>query len=265
MEKNNKNIPDKAIQMYLKEIEKISVANMSEKEEKELFKKIERGDDGACQHIGNYYLKLVVRVAEYYLSRTKNLTFLDLIQEGNLGLFKALKSYDWMSDYKFSTLAILSIRKSILRALTDPDRTIRIPVYTIVMTSKYLKTKKNLLQKLNREPTVEEIALEMEVNVDQVHQIIETYYRKKEIPHDYLSKSLETPLFKNIKGELVIWEKLTNEDKQEIRKKDLEEVINNLKMNVKNDMSETIELICKVNNISDLEAREQLRKIFNQK
>jgi RNA polymerase sigma factor (sigma-70 family) len=114
-----RDISQKTIQLYLKEIEKYSDLVLTSEEEKELFKKIEKGDEGAKKQLAKAYLMLVVKIAQYYAPKTKKSTILDLIHEGNLGLFTAVEIYDWRSDYKFSTFATLVIRSAILRAVED--------------------------------------------------------------------------------------------------------------------------------------------------
>jgi RNA polymerase primary sigma factor len=157
------------IQMYLKEIGRASF--LSAREEKELAKRIDFNDEEAKNKLALANLRLVVSIAKRYVGRSPNLTLLDLIQEGNLGLFKAVKKFDWRKGYKFSTYATWWIRQSITRALADQARTIRIPVHMIETISKYTKVRKTLLQELGREPLAEEISAEMGLEVDKVHYI----------------------------------------------------------------------------------------------
>lgn len=171
------------IQIYLKEIGRSSF--LSAKEEKELAKRIEHGEEDAKDKLALANLRLVVSIAKKYVGRSPNLTMLDLIQEGNLGLFKAVKKFDWRKGYKFSTYATWWIRQSITRALADQARTIRIPVHMIETISKYTKVRRSLLQELGREPLAEEIGAEMGLDVDKVHHIRKIAQK---------AVSLETPI-----------------------------------------------------------------------
>ena len=157
------------IQMYLKEIGSLPFVTASE--EKELAKKIEKGDEEARKKLARANLKLVVSIAKRYIGRSPNLTLLDLIQEGNLGLFRAVEKFDWRRGYKFSTYATWWIRQAITRALADQARTIRIPVHMVETISKYSQVRRRLLQDLGREPLPEEIAAEMGIEPEKVHHI----------------------------------------------------------------------------------------------
>jgi len=157
------------IQMYLKEIGKISFVTPNE--EKELAKLIEKGDIEAKKKLARANLRLVVSIAKKYVGRSPNLTLLDLIQEGNLGLFRAVEKFDWRRGYKFSTYATWWIRQAITRALADQARTIRIPVHMVETISKYTQVRRRLLQDLGREPLSEEIAAEMGLEVSKIYHI----------------------------------------------------------------------------------------------
>jgi len=174
--------PD-SIQMYLKEISK--VAFLTAKEEKELARGIEKGSIAAKQRLIRANLRLVVSIAKKYVGRTPNLTLLDLIQEGNLGLFRAAEKFDWRRGYKFSTYATWWIRQAITRALADQARTIRIPVHMIETISKYTKVRRILLRELGREPRAEELGREMGISKEKVRHI-------KKIAQKTIS--LETPI-----------------------------------------------------------------------
>ncbi len=158
-----------SIQMYLKEIGQYPLIYASE--EKDLAKRIEKGDLEAKNLLARANLRLVVSIAKKYVGRSANLTLLDLIQEGNLGLFKAVEKFDWTKGYKFSTYATWWIRQSITRALADQSRTIRIPVHMVETISKYKQIHRRLSQDLGREPLAEEIATEMGIPVDKIHVI----------------------------------------------------------------------------------------------
>ncbi len=158
-----------SIQIYLKEIGQYPLIYAAE--ERELAKRIEKGDEEAKNLLARANLRLVVSIAKKYVGRSANLSLLDLIQEGNLGLFKAVEKFDWTKGYKFSTYATWWIRQSITRALADQSRTIRIPVHMVETISKYKQTHRKLSQDLGREPLAEEIATEMGIPVDKIHVI----------------------------------------------------------------------------------------------
>lgn len=158
-----------SVQMYLREIGRISL--LSGDEEKELAKRIEKDDQEARKKLTQANLRLVVSIAKRYVGRSPHLTLLDLIQEGNLGLFKAVEKFDYRRGYKFSTYATWWIRQAITRALADQARTIRIPVHMVETISKYQQIKRRLIQDLGREPLPEEIATEMNIDVEKVHHI----------------------------------------------------------------------------------------------
>ncbi len=174
--------PD-SVQMYLKEIGRVPF--LTAKEEKELAKKIEVGDASAKQALISANLRLVVSIAKKYVGRSSNLTLLDLIQEGNLGLFRAAEKFDWRKGYKFSTYATWWIRQAITRALADQARTIRIPVHMIETITKYEKFRRELMKELRREPSAEEIAKEMGLTADKVKHIAKIAQK---------TVSLETPV-----------------------------------------------------------------------
>jgi RNA polymerase primary sigma factor len=158
------------VQMYLKEIGNLPF--VSAEEEKELAKRIEKGDEEAKNKLMKANLKLVVSIAKKYIGRSPNLTLLDLIQEGNIGLRRAVEKFDWRKGYKFSTYATWWIRQAITRALADQARTIRVPVHMVETLAKYNQAKRRLLQDLGREPLAEEIAAEMGLEVDKVHHLM---------------------------------------------------------------------------------------------
>lgn len=155
-----------AIQSYLREIGRIPL--LTPKEERELAKRIAKGDEKARQRMIEANLRLVVSIAKRYVGRSRNLSLLDLIQEGNIGLSKAVDKFNYKKGFKFSTYATWWIRQAISRALADQGRTIRIPVHMVETITKFLKVKRRLAQQLGRDPTPEEIALEMGVDVDDI-------------------------------------------------------------------------------------------------
>ena len=156
------------VRMYLKEIGKVPL--LSAEEEIELAKRMENGDQAAKKRLAEANLRLVVSIAKRYVGR--GMLFLDLIQEGNLGLIKAVEKFDYTKGYKFSTYATWWIRQAITRAIADQARTIRIPVHMVETINKLIRVSRQLLQELGREPTPEEIAEEMDMNVERVREIL---------------------------------------------------------------------------------------------
>ena len=172
---------DDPVRMYLKEIGKVPL--LSPDEEIELAKKIELGDEAAKKKLAEANLRLVVSIAKRYVGRGMQL--LDLIQEGNLGLIKAVEKFDYRKGYKFSTYATWWIRQAITRAIADQARTIRIPVHMVETINRLVRTQRQLVQKLGREATPEELARELDMPVDRVREIMK-------ISQDPVS--LETPI-----------------------------------------------------------------------
>jgi len=173
MENLDLSIPDgisieDPVRMYLKEIGKVPL--LSAEEEIELAKKMENGDQEAKKRLAEANLRLVVSIAKRYVGR--GMLFLDLIQEGNLGLIKAVEKFDYRKGYKFSTYATWWIRQAITRAIADQARTIRIPVHMVETINKLIRVSRQLLQELGREPTPEEISEEMGMPVDRVREIL---------------------------------------------------------------------------------------------
>ncbi len=156
------------VRMYLKEIGKVPL--LSADEEIELAQKMELGDEDAKKRLAEANLRLVVSIAKRYVGR--GMLFLDLIQEGNLGLIKAVEKFDYRKGYKFSTYATWWIRQAITRAIADQARTIRIPVHMVETINKLIRVSRQLLQELGREPTPEEIAEEMKLPVERVREIL---------------------------------------------------------------------------------------------
>ncbi|MFZ2192989.1 MAG: RNA polymerase sigma factor RpoD [Candidatus Moraniibacteriota bacterium] len=157
------------VQMYLREIGRVSL--LSTEEEVSLAKRIEKEDLAAKQKLTEANLRLVVSIAKKYVGRSHNLSLLDLIQEGNIGLFRAVEKFDYRKGYKFSTYATWWIRQAVTRALADQSRTIRIPVHMVETINKYTQITRRLVQDLGREPLPEEIAVEMGVEVEKIRHI----------------------------------------------------------------------------------------------
>ena len=156
------------VRMYLKDIGKVPL--LSAEEEIELAKKMEKGDEQAKKKLAEANLRLVVSIAKRYVGR--GMLFLDLIQEGNLGLIKAVEKFDYTKGYKFSTYATWWIRQAITRAIADQARTIRIPVHMVETINKLIRVQRQLLQELGREPCPEEISEQMNLPVDRVREIL---------------------------------------------------------------------------------------------
>ena len=180
MAMDNVNVDD-PVRMYLREIGKIPL--LTYEEELELAKKVLEGDEEAKKKLSESNLRLVVSIAKKYVGR--GMLFLDLIQEGNMGLIKAVEKFDYSKGYKFSTYATWWIRQAITRAIADQARTIRIPVHMVETINKLIRTSRLLLQRLGREPSPEEIAEELEMPVERVMEI-------QKIAQDPVS--LETPI-----------------------------------------------------------------------
>jgi RNA polymerase primary sigma factor len=201
-----------SIQMYLKEIGQYPLIPASE--EKELAKRIEAGDIEAKNLLARANLRLVVSIAKKYVGRSQDLTLLDLIQEGNLGLFKAVEKFDWTKGFKFSTYATWWIKQSVTRALADQSRTIRIPVHMVETISKYKQIYRRLAQDLGRDPLPEEIATEMGLEIEKVHMI-------ENINQD--TRSLEQPVGsedeeRSTLGEFIADEKILWPDQEASRR-----------------------------------------------
>ena len=159
-----------SVQMYLREIGKYPL--LTGDEEAELAKRIEKKDESARQKLMLSNLRLVVSIAKKYVGRSPNLTLLDLIQEGNIGLSRAVEKFDYKKGFKFSTYATWWIRQGITRALADQARTIRIPVHMIETINKYQQVVRRLIQDLGREPLPEEVAAEMNIDIDKIRHIM---------------------------------------------------------------------------------------------
>lgn len=181
---------DDPVKMYLKDIGRVPLLSMEE--EKEYAQRAMQGDEYAKSMLCESNLRLVVSVAKRYVGKT-SMSFLDLIQEGNLGLLKAVEKFDYTKGFKFSTYATWWIRQAITRAMADQSRTIRIPVHMVETINKYVKVTRMLMQKFGREPTIEEIAAEMGLSVAKVLEI-------KRTSQDPIS--LETPMGEEDDGKM---------------------------------------------------------------
>ncbi|HIU00158.1 MAG TPA: RNA polymerase sigma factor RpoD [Candidatus Copromorpha excrementavium] len=212
----SKNIAvDDPVRMYLKEIGKVPL--LTAQEEIDLAKRMEEGDEYAKQKLCEANLRLVVSIAKKYVGR--GMLFLDLIQEGNLGLIKAVDKFDWTKGYKFSTYATWWIRQAITRSIADQARTIRIPVHMVETINKLIRVSRQLLQEEGREPTPDEIAEEMGISVEKVREILkiaqepvslETPIGEEEdshlgdfIPDDDVPAPAEAAAFSMLKEQLV--------------------------------------------------------------
>ena len=214
-----------SIQIYLRDIGRNPLINA--KEERELAKRILDGDTEAKNLLAQANLRLVVSIAKRYVGRSPDLTILDLIQEGNLGLFKAVDKFDYTKGYKFSTYATWWIRQAITRALADQSKTIRIPVHMVETIAKYKQIFRRLSQNLGRDPLADEIAIEMDISVDKIYQI-------EKINQDTIS--LERPVGddgdeKSTLGDFIKDDKISSPDQDTSRRilaDQIREIINDL-------------------------------------
>ncbi len=219
-----------SIQIYLKEIGQYPLISASM--EKDLARKIQAGDMEAKNLLAKANLRLVVSIAKKYVGRSADLTLLDLIQEGNLGLFKAVDKFDWTKGFKFSTYATWWIRQAITRALADQSRTIRVPVHMVETIAKYKQVYRRLSQDLGREPLSEEIATEMGLEVEKVYMI-------EKIDQDTIS--LEAPVGddddgKSTLGDFVADDKILSPDQESSRRilsDQVKEILNDLSLKEK--------------------------------
>ncbi len=213
-----------SIQIYLKEIGQYPL--ISAAQEKELAKRIEKGDMEAKNLLARANLRLVVSIAKKYVGRSPDLTLLDLIQEGNLGLFKAVDKFDWNKGFKFSTYATWWIRQAITRALADQSRTIRVPVHMVETIAKYKQVVRRLAQDLGRDPLPEEIATEMGLDVEKIYNIEKI---------DQSTVSLESPVGeddeKSVLGDFISDDKILSpgeESSRRIIQDQVREILNDL-------------------------------------
>lgn len=250
------------VQIYLKEIGRTPL--LSSADEREIAKKVSQGDEEARQKLIKANLRLVVSIAKRYVNRSPQLSILDLIQEGNLGLFRAVQKFDYRKGFKFSTYATWWIRQAITRALADYSRTIRIPVHMVETISKYTQAKRKLMQELGREPLAEEIAAEMGIEVDKIHHI-------QKISQEVVS--LESPVGEeedSVLSEFIEDEKTLSPDQavsRELLKDQIRAVLNDLtereqkilelRFGLTDDVTHTLEEVGKVFGVT----RERIRQI----
>ncbi|MEA1929733.1 MAG: sigma-70 family RNA polymerase sigma factor [Patescibacteria group bacterium] len=213
-----------SIQLYLKEIGKHKL--ISAADERELARRILKGDDEARQALAHANLRLVVSIAKRYIGRSQDLTLLDLIQEGNLGLFKAVEKFDWTRGYKFSTYATWWIRQAVTRALADQSRTIRIPVHMVETIAKYKQVVRRLTQELGREPLASEVSTEMGIDIEKVYTI-----EKIDQSTASLDKPTDNDEEKSTLGEFIADNKIAAPDKdssQRILRDQIQEILGDL-------------------------------------
>jgi len=221
---------DDHVRMYLKEIGKVPL--LTAEEEISLAQRMEEGDELAKRRLAEANLRLVVSIAKRYVGR--GMLFLDLIQEGNLGLIKAVEKFDYRKGYKFSTYATWWIRQAITRAIADQARTIRIPVHMVETINKLIRVSRQLLQELGRDPTPDELAVEMQMSVDKVREILkigqepvslETPIGEEEdshlgdfIPDDDIPAPAEAAAFTLLKEQLIeVLDTLTEREEKVLR------------------------------------------------
>ena len=251
---------DDHVRMYLKEIGKVQL--LSADEETELAKRMEQGDEYAKKRLAEANLRLVVSIAKRYVGR--GMLFLDLIQEGNLGLIKAVEKFDYRKGYKFSTYATWWIRQAITRAIADQARTIRIPVHMVETINKLIRVSRQLLQELGREPSDDELAKEMQMPVDKVREIrkiaqepvsLETPIGEEEdshlgdfIPDDDIPAPAEAAAFTLLKEQLIeVLDTLTDREEKVLR----------LRFGLDDGRARTLEEVGKEFNVT----RERIRQI----
>jgi len=251
---------DDHVRMYLKEIGKVPLLNAEE--EIDLAKRMEAGEDIARQRLAEANLRLVVSIAKRYVGR--GMLFLDLIQEGNLGLIKAVEKFDYKKGYKFSTYATWWIRQAITRAIADQARTIRIPVHMVETINKLIRVSRQLLQELGRDPSPDELAKEMQMPVDKVREILkigqepvslETPIGEEEdshlgdfIPDDDIPAPAEAAAFTLLKEQLIdVLDTLTDREEKVLR----------LRFGLDDGRARTLEEVGKEFNVT----RERIRQI----